>query len=500
MSNPRLIHRLLVVSFFGLTALRAADPVTPNASPEARALLKLLDDVSGRYTFTGQHNYPNTKDHNSVFAANYTGEMPVVYGIDMGHAVAGNSDSYLARPDIVKECIRQHHAGSLVTICWHAVPPTGDEPTTFSPQPGADPKHLKSVQGQLLDEQFHELLTPGTPLHRKWEQQVDVIAGFLAQLRDAHVPVLWRPYHEMNGNWFWWGGRGADTAALYRMMFDRYTQVHHLDNLIWVWSVDRVHSAQMEHAKYFPGLAYVDVLALDVYGNDFGQAYYDSLVTLSQGKPLALAEVGNPPSPEILAKQPRWTWYMIWAGMVRNTSPRTYETLFADPRVVNRNDRVYAMLTADYRKACGLPPLPAPTADPDFSGRWVIDDALSTAEGGLAPLPAKLEVQQHGDKLTIRASVIREWGDDETSTETLTLGGDAVATEVEGRHWTTTVRRSDTGALTINATAPARSDANELVTRHETWRLQRAGRELLVDAESKSPRGTTHATLVYRKE
>ena len=127
--------------------------------------------------------------------------------------------SYLARPDIVKEAIRQHQLGSLVTICWHAVPPTADEPVTFRPDfsKPAKPESLASVQGQLLDQQFQDVLTPGTELYKRWEAQVDTIAFYLKKLRDAKVPVLWRPYHEMNGDWFWWGGRTGkySTCLLY---------------------------------------------------------------------------------------------------------------------------------------------------------------------------------------------------------------------------------------------------------------------------------------------
>ncbi len=293
-----------------LSAAPSAAPVTPNASPEVHALIQLLHDLSGKYTLTGQHNYPNIKDRNTQFARKYLGKTPAVFSTDFGHAEPGNSDSYLARPDIVKECIRQHQRGALVTICWHAVPPTADEPVTFRPLPGSDPRALKSVQGKLLDEQFRDVLTPGTPLYQHWCAQVDAIAVFLKQLEDAHVPVLWRPYHEMNGDWFWWGGRGADTVALYRQIFDRLVNHHHLTNLVWVWSMDRVSKPGMEHEKYFPGIEYVDVLGLDVYGNDFAQSYYESLESLSQGKPITLAEVGNPPSLEILKAQPKWTYFV----------------------------------------------------------------------------------------------------------------------------------------------------------------------------------------------
>ena len=211
-----LVNRLLTASCLGAALLTfspaalfgeagVAKPVTPGASPEAVALLQLLYDISGNHILTGQHNYPNTKSRNSEFASRYIGKTPVIFGSDWGHAKAGDSDSYLARPDIVQEAIRQHERGSIVALCWHAVPPTANEPITFRQLPNSDPKALSSVQGKLLDEQFRDVLTPGTALYNHWCAQVDAVAVFLKQLQDAHVPVLWRPYHEMNGDWFWWG-------------------------------------------------------------------------------------------------------------------------------------------------------------------------------------------------------------------------------------------------------------------------------------------------------
>ena len=182
-------------------------------------------------------------------------------------------------------------------------------------QPGAATNQLASVQGQLTDEQWNDVITPGTELYNHWCAQVDVIAGFLKQLQAAHIPVLWRPYHEMNGNWFWWGGRGGDrgTAALYRQLFDRLVNYHHLNNLVWIWSVDRPGTNAGPFADFFPGKTYFDIAALDVYRNDFQKSYYDDLLKLAAGKPVTLAEVGPAPTPAVLKQQPKWTWWMLWA-------------------------------------------------------------------------------------------------------------------------------------------------------------------------------------------
>ena len=479
-----------------------AKPVTPGASPEATALLQLLYDISGNHTLTGQHNFPNTRSHNSDFAAKYIGKTPVIFGSDWGHAKAGDSDSYLARPDIVEEAIRQHQRGSIVALCWHAVPPTADEPITFRQLPGSDPKALSSVQGKLLDEQFRDVLTPGSALYNHWCAQVDAVAVFLKQLQDAHVPVLWRPYHEMNGDWFWWGNRTGEysTIALYKQLFDRLVNHHHLTNLVWVWSVDRPSRPGLEHVKFFPGADFVDVLALDVYGSDFAQSYYDSLVSLSQGKPIALAEVGNPPTPEVLSRQPRWTYYMTWAGMVRNTPKAQYKTLMADPRILNLEDPAYAALTASYRKACGLPPVHIEPAPIDVTGTWALDEARSDlGRSGAGMAPSRLELVQHGNVLSVRTTRVVEYADDQVTEEKMALDGTETKSEFMNSPRVSSAKVSASGdEITVDSVVTFSWGApGAKMTTSETWKLEDGGDTLVIRRHATSPRGEQNMTLVF---
>jgi mannan endo-1,4-beta-mannosidase len=492
----------LAASEIRATAVSEIKPVTPGAMPETRALLATLYAISGHYTLTGQHNYPATKDHNSEFAAKYTGRMPAIFSSDLGFAKAGDTDSYLARPDIVKEAIRQHQLGALVTLCWHAVPPTADEPVTFRPMPDSDPNHLTSVQGKLLDDQFKDLLTPGTALYKKWCAQVDEIAVFLKQLQDARVPVLWRPYHEMNGDWFWWGGRTGkySTVALYRQLFDRLVNHHQLKNLIWVWSTDRVSKPGMEHAKFFPGIELVDILALDVYGNDFAQSYYDSLSALSGGKPVTLAEVGNPPAPEILKTQPNWIYYVTWAGMVRNTSRKQYAEIMQNPRILNLDDPRYATVMADYRKACGLPPVHFVEAPADFSGTWVLNEEKSKfGRMGAGMSPARLEIVQHGDNLQVKSTRIVEYEDDHVTEEHYSLDGQETKSEFMNSPRITTAHRTEEGkGLIMDSTvAVTWGPPNSKLTMRDTWQLRNLGDELSIETIAPSPMGEQHVTLYY---
>jgi mannan endo-1,4-beta-mannosidase len=196
---------------------------------------------------------------------------------------------------------------------------------------------------------------------------VDVIAGYLAQLRDAHVPVLFRPYHEINGNWFWWGGRpGQDgSAALYRQLYDRFVNVHHLDNLLWVWNANAPNGGNAGVIEaYYPGAQYADVLSMDIYG-EFKQEYYTNILALAGDKPIALGEVGGLPSPEVFEKQPRWTYFMCWSEFIQGHNPLDLViAVYHAPMVLTRENARLAGPLAAIRKATAERIASEPTAAP----------------------------------------------------------------------------------------------------------------------------------------
>jgi mannan endo-1,4-beta-mannosidase len=261
----------------------ASAPINPNASPEARALLDYLYRISGHQTLSGQHNQPGLKTGPSGMCDKVNelvGKYPAAWGYDFGFRTNG-LDGINHRPAIIAEAIQQHQRGSIITLTWHAVCPLDDEPNEWK----------QSVWHKMTEAEWNELVTPGMPLNRHWQAQVDVIAGFLKQLQVARVPVLWRPYHEMNGDWFWWCGKKGERGfkLLWRLMYDRFVNHHHLDNLLWVWSPNAPGGIVGPYADYFPGRDAVDVLAVDVYIG-FKQPFHDDLVALAAGKPVALGE------------------------------------------------------------------------------------------------------------------------------------------------------------------------------------------------------------------
>ena len=312
------------------TAQPSALPVNPDATPEAKMLLKKIDQISGKYTLTGQHNFPNDLSRWSDRIYDLTGKFPAIFGSDFGFSGGQDKDSVEGRPAMIAEAIRQYRNGAVIALTWHEVRPIDDEPVTFR----------DSVQGHLTDFEWNELLTPGTDIYNRWVEQVDVIAGYLEQLQAAGVPVLFRPYHEMNGNWFWWGGRPDEhgSAALYRQLFARFVGVHHLNNLIWVWNVNSPGGNAGPIEAYYPGPQYADIVTMDIYGK-FDPGYYAGMLALAADKPIALAEVGAMPSLDELARQPRWAYFMMWSGMAEGANTLDdLQAMFHAPNVLNRGD------------------------------------------------------------------------------------------------------------------------------------------------------------------
>ena len=290
-------------------------PVNPNASQEAKELLKMLYDYSGKYLLSGQHNYIGDKSEHSEETEQITGEYPVVWGSDFGFADSTNDkDAVYHRHALVQEVMERYRAGNIITLMWHACRPTDEEPCTWK----------GSVQNELSEDEWNDLITPGTRTYQNWANQVDEIAVYLKQLELAGIPVLWRPYHEMNGGWFWWGQKPGEKGyqQLWENLYNRMTNYHQLNNLIWVWNANAtLPRDKMEYELYYPGNEYVDILATDIYGGNYKKSDHDQLLELGKGKPIAMGEVGEFPKIEVLEEQPYWVWFMAWSNSNYKRNP-----------------------------------------------------------------------------------------------------------------------------------------------------------------------------------
>jgi cellobiose epimerase len=306
------------------------DPVNTNATPEARKLLEYLYSISGKKIIAGHHNYVGRIDTYPSRIRELTGKLPEIWGCDVaGYFHKGYMDT------LIQASYEKYNEGYIITLMWHVGRPQDDPPFSWK----------ESVQAKMTDKEWEELITPGTKLNSRWISRVDTIAAYLKKLQNLGVPVLWRPYHELNGVWFWWGNRKGQngSAQLYKMMFDRFVHHHKLNNLIWVWNTNAPRQLMNDEAyaykDYFPGLEYVDVLAADVYHSDYRLSHHDELAELGQGKVIALGEVGEVPTPEILAHQPLWTWFMVWGNFVdTHNTPQQIRDLYNYPKILTHED------------------------------------------------------------------------------------------------------------------------------------------------------------------
>jgi hypothetical protein len=144
-------------------------------------------------------------------------------------------------------------------------------------------------------------------------RDIDAIAVQLKKFSAAGVPVLWRPLHEAEGQWFWWGAKGPEAfKKLWRLTFQRLTGVHKLHNLIWVYTA----GTKME---WYPGDRYVDIVGVDSYPADssdpLSQIWDDLKKQFDGRKMMALSEFGKVPDiPKMYRLGGRWAYFVSWTG------------------------------------------------------------------------------------------------------------------------------------------------------------------------------------------
>ena len=267
------------------TSLSGAIPVTPGASPEARALLNYLYALYGKKTLSGQMWSPWGIDEIET-VEEITGKLPAIRGQDYIHESANVRENQLAT--------EWWKAGGIPTLMWHWGAPSLGE----------------GYEQSKLTIDINRCFQPGTAEHAAMWGDMARIADHLTELRDAQVPVLWRPLHEFDGGWFWYGKGGGELfIRLWRTLFDYFVQERQLNNLIWVLC----HCGE-PRADWNPGKSYYDLAGPDSYGTGTQEALFNQVKTL-YGKtvPIPYHECGMIPDPEeCFEKNVTWSWWMLW--------------------------------------------------------------------------------------------------------------------------------------------------------------------------------------------
>jgi len=317
----------------GVAAIPGEASALSGSTPAA--VISYLHQISGNHIISGVHNKEPLSSPSAYTsqAHSITGRWPGLWGGELGF----RADDVNNRQTMINQARTEWTNGSLVALTWHMCRP---DVATCEFNGGVNGSQLSAAE-------WSQLITTGTALNNAYKAKLETAVPYLLQLRDAGIPVLFRPLHEMSEGWAWWGGRsGADgSARLYRITHD-YLLSRGLTNLIWVWNVkDNGNSSSV--AGFYPGDAYVDVVTLDPWVNGYPQQdWYNAIVNVAHGKPVALAEVGNVPSPAQLSAQPLWSYFMIWAEYLTSCNCNSaLQTTFGNSRTLNQGQFTIPVVT-----------------------------------------------------------------------------------------------------------------------------------------------------------
>ncbi|HEU4790870.1 MAG TPA: glycosyl hydrolase, partial [Flavobacterium sp.] len=181
------------------------------------------------------------------------GDYPAVYGWDLGGLETKSDKNIDGIPfDKMRQYIIDgYNRGGIITISWHS-----NNPLTDGNAWDTTPKSLASA-------------LPGGESHEKYKAWLDEAAKYILTLKDKKgnlIPLLYRPFHELTGTWFWWcknNGSPEEFKKLWKFTID-YFQKKGVHNLIYVYNTADFNSRE-DFLKYYPGSEYVDVLSFDKY-------------------------------------------------------------------------------------------------------------------------------------------------------------------------------------------------------------------------------------------
>ena len=344
----KLSAPLLYVSIMASVALAGSpsEPANTNANAETRGLLTYFQSISGspaHRIVSGQFSNfgkgANLRLVTAIFQK--TGHWPAILGVDYADFGPGGIETN--RPN--QAAMAYWKQGGLVTVSAHLYNPA-------NPNGGG----LRDKNVDLAS-----LLAPDSETHRRWMRELDRVAAGLKELDDAGVVVLWRPFHEMNGGWFWWGAKDPETfIKVWRHMFDYFTTTKGLNNLLWVYAPN--HGTNT--AAYYAGDHYVDLVGLDAYTDFVDQSHIHGYAEVAAlPKPFGFTEFGphgpsNPPGnfdytrflTGVRSDFPSACFFMCWNAKWSLATNLNTQQLLDNPLIVNLSD---------------LPPHTTPVAQPN---------------------------------------------------------------------------------------------------------------------------------------
>ncbi len=264
----------------------------PAATPETRALFLNLQRLAPDHVLLGHHDdtsygvgWHDEAGRSDVKES--SGSYPALYGWDV-MALYNHGQYDPARAQRLRERMLQaYERGGVNALAWHM-----DNPVS-----GGNAWDTTRAVAAVL---------PGGSAHALYVAKLDSVAAFMKSLRASDgtlAPVIFRPFHEHTGSWFWWGRRHSSIDEFKRLWQFTVTYLRdqkHVHNLLYSYSSD-VFATKEAYLERYPGDAFIDVLGLDDYQSiktvETGDVFVGRLRMLvemaeSRGKLAAVTETG----------------------------------------------------------------------------------------------------------------------------------------------------------------------------------------------------------------
>ena len=335
------------------TEQKADDALSnPDASPGAKRLMAFLAEHYGESVISGQHVSQANQEIEQIYHT--TGKYPAIRFADL-QEYSGNGGT----PDTATEIadsLAWGQEGGIVGLMWYWNAPIGPA-TVYAKDATFSLK--RAVTDELVatcsEEQLRQMATDGTISDECYAiiRDIDLIAEALMPLRDADIPVLWRPLHEAGGAWYWWGASGADSYKwLWNLMYSRMTEYHHLNNLIWVWNG--------QSSEYLVSEKRYDIASVDAYleaDATYGSRYeqFVALRNMVGNKIMGLSECSTIPDVNLLFRDHAvWSYFGLWYGKYLLNPTEPYTTA---QQLIETYNSEGVLTREDYQLYCEAHPL-----------------------------------------------------------------------------------------------------------------------------------------------
>lgn len=275
----------------------------------AKALYQYLCESYGKQVLLGQHDTIGTSAETDMIYKT-TGKYPAIRFGDLMLATEKDSITTDTEMNIAMDWASND---GIVGYMWHWAAPD-DKREYYADQTDFDIKKAVTKENiaQLSLEDIKKLQKDGKVSKEcvAVVQDIDTVSERLSTLRDEGIAVLWRPLHEASNGDFWWGNDKEAYKWLWKLMYERQTKYHKLNNLIWVWSA--------QNADWYVGDEYCDVLSCDVYDDGNKDAQVNIMLflqSISKNKPIAMSECGSFPDIQSIAdEKAMWAFIGQWGG------------------------------------------------------------------------------------------------------------------------------------------------------------------------------------------